>query len=110
LGADGRAEKQDEKRREKREREFGTGGAWENVSPGMNWTRKGHAVARLKQKTPEEQDRQDDRNSDDDDLYDTHDLNLKFAGGRSYSLARAVFYRCVTRSVNVAAGPGLPRA
>jgi hypothetical protein len=51
------------------------------VSPGTNWTRKGHAVVRLKQKTPEEQNRQDDRDSDDDDLYETHDLNLKLIGG-----------------------------
>jgi hypothetical protein len=37
-----------------------------------------------KQKSPEEQNRQDDRDSDDDDLYETHDLNLKFVGGQSY--------------------------
>jgi hypothetical protein len=49
----------------------------------------------LKQKSPEEQNRQDDRDSDDDDLYETHDLNLKFVGGQSYSVARAVFYRCI---------------
>jgi hypothetical protein len=29
----------------------------------------------LEQKSPEEQDRQDDGNSDDDDLYKAHDLN-----------------------------------
>jgi hypothetical protein len=52
------------------------------VSPGTNWTRKGHAVVvRLKQKSPEEQDRQDDRDSDDDELYESHDLNLKLIGG-----------------------------
>jgi hypothetical protein len=44
--------------------------------------RKGHAAVRLKQKSPEEQDRQDDRDSDDDDLYETHDLNLKSDGGQ----------------------------
>jgi hypothetical protein len=42
------------------------------VSPQTKWTKKGHAADRLKQKSPEEQDRQDDRNSDNDDLYETH--------------------------------------
>jgi hypothetical protein len=82
LRADASVEKENEGRREKGEQEFGAGGAPADVSPGTNWTRNGHAAVRLKQKSPEEQDRQDDRNSDDDDLYETHDLNLKFIGGQ----------------------------
>jgi hypothetical protein len=33
--------------------------------------------ANLKQKSPEEQDRQDDGDGDDDYFYETHDLILK---------------------------------
>jgi hypothetical protein len=84
LRADGRAEKENQRRREKIEQETGAGSAREDVSPGTKWTRKGHAAVRLKQKSPEEQDRQDDRDGDDDDLNETHDLNLKLVGGQSY--------------------------
>jgi hypothetical protein len=80
LRADAGAEKENERRGEEKQ-ELGAGGACADVSPESNWTRRGHAAVRLKQKSPEEQDRQDDRNSDDDDLYETHDLNLKFVGG-----------------------------
>jgi hypothetical protein len=106
LRADTDGEEQEEERRreQKRVQELGAGGACGDVSPPADWTREGHAAVRLKQEAPEEQDRQDDRDSDDDDLYETHDLNLKFDGGQSYTLARAVFYRCTTRSVNAAGG------
>jgi hypothetical protein len=36
----------------------------------------------LEQKSPEEQDRQDDGDSDDDDLYKAHGLILRLAGGQ----------------------------
>ena len=62
------------------------------------------------QKSPEEQDRQDDGNRDDDDLYKAHGLILKLAGCQRLSLARAVFYRCIARSVNVSGKNGLPHA
>ncbi len=37
--------------------------------------------ANLKQKSPEEQNRQDDGDGDDDYFYETHELILKLDGG-----------------------------
>jgi len=63
-----------------------------------------------KQKSPEEQNRQEDGNRDDDDLYETQELILKVTDSPRDTLTMAVFYRCIARSVNVPGRNGLPRA
>jgi len=56
--------------------------------------------ANLKQKSPEEQNRQDNGDGDDDDFYETHELILKPALSASITKQRGLYFIGASREVS----------